>query len=179
MAMNTSTRGFVVWLTGLPCSGKSTLARELALRMDRASRPCEILDGDIVREHLSRGLGFSRGDRDTNVRRIGFVAGLLARHGVAVVVAVVSPYRETRQEVRRAIEPFVEIFVDCPLSVCESRDLKGMYARSRRGELPGFTGVDDPYEPPLDPDLVVSTGSESVDESIERILVTLTHRGYF
>lgn len=170
--------GFVVWLTGLPCAGKSTLARALVPLIERA-RPCEVLDGDSVREHLSQGLGFSRRDRDINVQRIGFVAGLLARHGVGVIVAAVSPYRDARAAVRRNVERFIEVFVDCPLAICESRDVKGMYARARSGALPHFTGVDDPYEPPLAPELVLATGAEPVERSVERITELLRSRGYW
>jgi len=173
----TRTPGFVVWLTGLPCAGKSTLARALIPALSR-THPCEVLDGDVVRQHLSQELGFSRRDRDMNVQRIGFVAGLLARHGVAVVVAAVSPYRDARVAVRRSVERFVEVFVDCPLKVCEERDVKGMYARARRGQLPSFTGVDAPYEPPVSPEVVLETSAESLAECVDRVAAALRRLEY-
>lgn len=132
-----------------------------------------------MREHLSQGLGFSRKDRDINVQRIGFVAALLARHGVGVVVAAVSPYREARSAVRKSVERFVEVFVACPLRICEARDVKGMYALARSGQLSHFTGVDDPYEPPTAPELVLDTGSEPLALSVERITTLLRSRGYW
>jgi adenylylsulfate kinase len=158
--------GFTVWLTGLPCSGKSTIAAKLAECLRARRRKVEVLDGDIVRQNLSKGLGFSRADRDTNVLRIGFVAQLLSRNGVAVVVAAVSPYEAARQKVRSQIPRFVEVFVDCPLEECERRDVKGMYKQARAGSLGAFTGVDDPYEPPRDPEVTVHTRDEAVEESL-------------
>ncbi len=170
-------RGYVVWLTGLPCAGKSTLALALARYLaDRGLKP-EIFDGDVVRRHLSKGLGFSREDRDTNVRRIGFVAGLLAKHGVPVIVAAVSPYRDTRDEVRREIENFVEVYVKCPQEVCERRDVKGMYAQARAGKIQGFTGVDDPYEPPLNSEVTIETSVEGAEASLEKIVTKLKQLG--
>lgn len=170
--------GFLVWFTGLPCSGKSTLAHALAKRLNVHAVNCEVLDGDVVRPHLSAELGFSREDRDTNVRRIGFVANLLVRNGVAVIVAAISPYRESRNAVRRDVARFVEIHVDCAIEVCEERDVKGMYAQARAGQRPRFTGIDDPYEPPLHPELTVLTGSESVDASLDRVLAVLQRLGH-
>lgn len=161
--------GFTVWLTGLPCSGKSTVARSLARRFLRRGRRVEVLDGDLVRQSLSYGLGFGREDRDRNIQRVAFVANLLARNGVIVIVAVVSPYRAARDEARRSLQRFFEVHVDCPLSECERRDVKGMYKRARAGELRGFTGVDDPYEAPLNPELVVSTHLQSSEESAARV----------
>lgn len=161
--------GFTVWLTGLPCSGKSTVARNLARRFLRRGRRVEVLDGDLVRQSLSYGLGFSREDRDRNILRVAFVANLLARNDVVVIVAVVSPYRAAREEARRSLSRFFEVHVDCPLGECERRDVKGMYKRARAGELRGFTGVDDPYEVPLNPDLLVSTHLESSDQSAARV----------
>lgn len=173
-----TTRGFTVWLTGLPCSGKSTLAASLADELRGLGHPVEVLDGDVVRENLSRGLGFSRKDRDINVLRIAFVAQLLSRNGVAVVVAAVSPYRETREEARRRIGDFCEVHVDCPVEECARRDVKGMYAKARAGEIRDFTGVDDPYEPPTQSDVTVRTLDETVRESLDQILVRLGERGY-
>lgn len=169
--------GFTVWLTGLPCSGKSTVARQLARQLLRRGRRVEVLDGDIVRQNLSYGLGFSREDRDRNIRRIAFVANLLARNGVIVVVALVSPYREARDEARRLLGEFFEVHVDCPTSECERRDVKGMYKRARAGELRGFTGVDDPYEAPLEPELTLSTASQSSEESVTRVVKALVDAG--
>ena len=165
--MNSS--GFTLWLTGVPCSGKSTIARTLARRFLRRGRRVEVLDGDLVRQSLSYGLGFNREDRDRNIRRIAFVASLLARNGVIVIVAVVSPYRAARDEARRSLGRFFEVHVDCPISECERRDVKGMYKRARAGELRGFTGVDDPYEAPLEPELTVATNLQSSEESAARI----------
>jgi len=161
--------GFTIWLTGLPCSGKSTIARKLARRLLRRGRRVEVLDGDLVRQSLSYGLGFSREDRDRNIRRVAFVANLLSRNDVVVIVAVVSPYRAARDEARRSVHGFFEVYVDCPVSECERRDVKGMYKRARAGELRGFTGVDDPYEVPLAPELSVSTDLQSSDESAARV----------
>ncbi|HET7543068.1 MAG TPA: adenylyl-sulfate kinase [Polyangiaceae bacterium] len=170
--------GFTVWLTGLPCSGKSTLARDLARRFLRRGRKVEVLDGDLVRQSLSYGLGFSREDRDRNIQRVAFVANLLARNDVIVIVAVVSPYRAARDSARRSLQRFFEVHVDCPISECERRDVKGMYKRARAGELRGFTGVDDPYEVPLEPELTVSTNQQSSDESAARIELALVESGW-
>jgi adenylylsulfate kinase len=170
--------GFTLWFTGLPGSGKSTLARAAYEALAGAGHRAEILDGDEVRRKLSAGLGFSRQDRDENVRRIGFVARLLARNGVIAIAAVVSPYRETRDEIRRAHEaPFVEVFVDCPVDDLIRRDPKGLYARALRGELPNLTGIGDPYEPPIAPDIHVNTNTESVKESLSRVVAGLVKRG--
>jgi adenylylsulfate kinase len=170
--------GFTVWLTGLPCSGKSTLSSQLATLLQQRGHRVEVLDGDVVRENLSRGLGFSRQDRDTNVLRIGFVAKLLSRNGVAVIVAAVSPYAAARREVRAQIDRFVEVHVACPLSECERRDVKGMYSRARAGLIPAFTGVDDPYEVPEHPDVTVHTDGEAPEDSIRQSLSALEERGY-
>lgn len=158
--------GFTIWLTGLPCSGKSTIARELARKLIRRGRRVEVLDGDIVRQNLSYGLGFSREDRDRNIRRVAFVANMLARNGVIVIVALVSPYRAAREEARQTLGAFFEVHVECPASECERRDVKGMYKRARAGELRGFTGVDDPYEPPVDAELTLRTDNQSSAESV-------------
>lgn len=173
-------RGFILWLTGLSGAGKSTLSRALQPVIE-SSLPVEVLDGDEVRAYLSRGLGFSRDDRDTNVRRIGYVARLLARNGVAVVTAAISPYADTRAEVRELARhdgvPFVEVYVSAPVAHLAERDPKGLYKRALTGELPGFTGVSDPYEEPAAPDVVVHTDRERVEESRDRILDLLVQRG--
>jgi adenylylsulfate kinase len=172
--------GAILWFTGLSGGGKSTLANAVGSRV-KTVRPVEILDGDEVRTHLSRGLGFTKEDRDTNVRRIGFVARLLARHGVFVITAAISPYAETRSEVRRLAYdediPFVEVFVDAALESLVERDVKGLYRRALSGEIPHFTGVSDPYEPPLSPDVVVKTDAEPIEAGVEKILTTLVKKG--
>jgi sulfate adenylyltransferase len=152
-------QGVCIWFTGLSGAGKSTTAEILTVLLEEHGRQVTVLDGDVVRTHLSQGLGFSREDRDLNIRRIGFVAAEIVRHGGLVVCAAVSPYRATRNEVRNLIgaNAFVEVFVDTPVEECERRDTKGMYAKARRGEIENFTGIDDPYEPPLHPDLVLHT----------------------
>jgi adenylylsulfate kinase len=172
--------GVTVWFTGLPSAGKTTIAGLVGRRLAGQHRPVEQLDGDVVRAHLSRGLGFSKADRDENIRRIGYVAGLLTGHGVTVLVSAISPYRAVRDEVRAAIRRvggFVEVHVATDLATCRARDVKGLYARHARGELRGLTGVDDPYEPPLSPELVVGTG-ESPEESAGAVLALLAgHAG--
>jgi adenylylsulfate kinase len=168
-----------VWLTGLSGAGKSTIADLLVARLGQLGRPVELLDGDVVRTHLSTGLGFSRQDRDTNVRRVGWVCALLNRHGVDAVVAMISPYRAARDEVRAAVPRFLEVHVDCRLDVLVARDPKGLYRRALAGEIASFTGVSDPYEPPLHPDVVCRTdGAESPDTSANRILDALAARGW-
>lgn len=170
--------GFTLWFTGLSGAGKSTLAALVAERLRALGRRVEILDGDEVREHLSKGLGFSRADRDTNVRRIGYVAKLLSRNGVVAITAAISPYRETRDELRQAIGHFVEVYVSTPLAECAQRDVKGLYARALAGEIPHFTGVSDPYEPPLAPEITVQTVGEPPAATAERILARLAELGY-
>ncbi|HEX8770656.1 MAG TPA: adenylyl-sulfate kinase [Acidimicrobiales bacterium] len=163
-----NTTGLTVWFTGLPSAGKTTLARAVEKRLVDGGRPVEVLDGDLVRTHLTRELGFSKEDRVENVRRVGFVADLLSRNGVIVLCSVISPYRDARDEVRRLHgERYFEVYVATPLDICAARDVKGLYARQRAGEVTGLTGVDDPYEPPLHPDLVVPTQTQSVEESVE------------
>lgn len=164
-------QGVTVWFTGLPSAGKTTLAHALAKRVaDEGYERVELLDGDIAREHLTRGLGFSREDRDENVRRIGWVASVLARNGVIVLASVISPYRAVRDEVREMHHGrFVEVHVATPLDVCAARDVKGLYAKAKAGELAGLTGVDDPYEPPLTPEVVVPTHQQTVEESVELV----------
>lgn len=165
--------GQVIWFTGLSGAGKTTLVTALISHLEAAGREVEILDGDIVRENLSKGLGFSHEDRDTNVRRIGFVAGLLAKHGVTVLVSAISPYQDTRAEVLASFENKLEVFVDAPLDVVASRDVKGLYKRAMAGEIPHFTGVSDPYEPPTNPDLHLRTDLLSEAECIDRLLQAL------
>jgi adenylyl-sulfate kinase len=161
--------GFTVWFTGLSGAGKSTLADRLIVRLRERGAKAELLDGDIVRTNLSQGLGFSHEDRDTNIRRIGFVAELLSRNGVITVVAAISPYRNVRDEVRRRIGHFIEVHVDCPIDVLTARDTKGLYKRALAGEIGNFTGISDPYEPPLDASVVIHSDLESIEESIEKI----------
>jgi sulfate adenylyltransferase len=173
-------QGVCIWFTGLSCSGKSTIAEILTVMLSEHGRRVTILDGDVVRTHLSQGLGFSKEERDTNVRRIGFVAAEIVRHGGMAICAAVSPYRATRNEVRKMVRPelFVEVFVDTPLDVCEQRDAKGMYARARRGEITGFTGIDDPYEPPNHPEIRLETISISPDINARLILDHLLQKGF-
>jgi adenylylsulfate kinase len=171
-------RGCVVWLTGLPSSGKSTLGGLLAEELARRGRRVELLDGDEVRRKLGKGLGFSREDRDENVRRVSYVAGLLARHGVVVVVAMISPYRAVRAEARAEIGAFLEVHVACASEECIRRDVKGLYRKALAGEIANFTGVSDPYEPPETPELVVRTDHESERESLGKLLDLLTRGGY-
>jgi adenylylsulfate kinase len=173
-------RGFTLWFTGLSGAGKTTIA-DIVERELRARRhgKVEVLDGDIVRTNLSKGLGFSREDRDTNVLRIGFVADLLTRNGVGVIVSAISPFKEVRDEVRRSIgEDFIEIFVDAPLEVCAERDVKGLYKKAFSGEIEQFTGVSDPYEPPSTPELHIKTDEEEPHESARRVVVRLEELGY-
>ncbi len=169
--------GFTLWFTGLSGAGKSTLAGMAAEELRRRGYQVEILDGDEVRTHLSKGLGFSKEDRDTNIRRIGYVCKLLARNGVIAIAAAISPYREVRDEVRRQHERFFEVFVHCPIETLAERDVKGLYKKALAGELKGFTGVSDPYEPPLEPELVVITDRERPEESLLRLLGGLEERG--
>jgi len=169
----TNETGFVLWLTGLSGAGKSTVAAKLGPALAERGHRVELLDGDEVRTNLCQGLGFSREDRDTNIARIGYVAGKLAKHGVAVLVAAISPYREARDRVRAGVDNFVEVHVAAPLSTCAERDVKGLYAKALAGEIKNFTGVSDPYEPPLDPEIVLHTEAESVDDSVHQILAWL------
>ena len=170
--------GFTVWLTGLSGAGKSTIARALETALAARGRRVEVLDGDVVREHLSQGLGFSKADRDTNIARIAFVAELLTRHGAVAVVAAISPYREARDAARRRIGTFVEVHVRCSLDTLSQRDVKGLYARALRGEVANFTGVSDPYEEPLRAEIVVDTERETAEESVANILGALERLGY-
>src|SRR5215212_9633342 len=171
-------RGFTLWFTGLSGAGKTTIAEIVEKEIRDRGLRVEVLDGDIVRTNLSKGLGFSREDRNINVLRIGFVANLLTRNGVAVIVSAISPYKEPRDQVRRRIIDFVEVFVDAPLEVCAERDVKGLYAKAYSGEIPQFTGVSDPYKPPAAPDLVLKTDEEEPQESARRVIEKLEFFGY-
>ncbi len=174
----TPQQGFTLWFTGLSGAGKTTISElvEQALR-ERGLR-VEVLDGDVVRTNLSKGLTFSKEDRDENIRRIGFVCHLLSRNGVAAIAAAISPYREVRDEVRERIGRFVEVYVECPLDALVARDVKGLYKKALAGEIPNFTGVSDPYEPPTRPEVIVRTDRESPEESAARVLGTLEDLGY-
>jgi adenylylsulfate kinase len=171
-------RGVTVWFTGLSGSGKSTIAGLLTSQLRKVRDRVEVLDGDEIRTNLSRGLGFSKEDRDTHIRRVAFVAHLLTRNGVAVIAPVISPYRSIRAECRAMIGDFVEVFVNAPLAVCEQRDVKGLYRRARAGEIPEFTGIDDPYEPPENPEVECRTDQETPEESVQKIMAKLVELGY-
>src|SRR5262249_35299552 len=162
-----------LWFTGLSGAGKSTVSQLLAARLGDCGAKVELLDGDEVREHLSKGLGFSKQDRDENIRRIGFVCELLARNGVIAIAAAISPYREVREELRARIANFVEVYADCPLEVLAQRDVKGLYRRALAGEIGQFTGVSDPYEPPLAPEVTIHSAEETAQQSVDRIWATL------
>src|SRR5579872_4210228 len=170
--------GFTLWFTGLSGAGKSTLSEIIEQRLRERGHKVEVLDGDIVRTHLSKGLGFSREDRDTNIKRIAFVCGLLTRNGVVCISAAISPYRDAREWARSEIGNFVEVYVNCPLAVCRERDVKGLYKLVDEGKIKNFTGVDDPYEAPEHPDLVIETNRETVEESVDRIFAKLVELGY-
>jgi adenylylsulfate kinase len=175
---NTDACGVTVWFTGLSASGKTTISQAVADALRARGYRVETLDGDVVRQNLTKGLGFSKEGRDENIRRIGFVAHLLSRNGVIAVVAAISPYREIRDEVRARIGRFVEVFANAPLEVCEQRDPKGLYRKARAGELKGFTGIDDPYEAPLAPEVECRTDLETVEESVAKVLRALEAYGY-
>jgi adenylyl-sulfate kinase len=166
-------RGFTLWFTGLSGAGKTTLARLVESELRSRGHKVEVLDGDVIRTNLSKGLGFSKEDRDTNIRRIGFVCNLLTRNDVIAIAAAISPYREVRDEVRRQVGSFVEIYVKCPIAVLSERDVKGLYKKALAGEITNFTGVDDPYEEPLSPEIIVSTDMESPEDSARRIIARL------
>jgi adenylyl-sulfate kinase len=173
-----ATKGVTVWFTGLPGSGKSSVARALAARLRARGVHLEVLDGDAVRTSLSRDLGFSRQDRDSNVARIGFVCGLLTRNGIVAIAAAVAPYTQARDALRAQIDDFVEVHVATPLAVCEARDRSGRYAAARRGEIQNFTGVSDPYEVPEAPDLRIDLAEASLEEGAARVEALLAQRGY-
>src|ERR1044071_466780 len=169
----TRNRGFTVWLTGLSGAGKTTVAQSIVNELNASDVNIELLDGDEVRTNLSKGLGFSKEDRDTNIRRIGYVSRLLARNGVGVITAAISPYREIRDEVRHLITrdggDFIEVYVQCPIDVLIERDVKDLYKRALAGEIKEFTGVSDPYEEPLNPEVTVKTDCESIEESARKV----------
>ena len=172
-------RGVTIWFTGLSGAGKTTINTAFREKLQTQGYKFEVLDGDIVRENLTKGLGFSKEDRDENIRRIGFVAHLLTRNDVIVLVSAISPYREIRDEVRGKIGEFVEVYVNAPLEVCEARDVKGLYQRARAGEIKSFTGIDDPYEPPLNPEVECRTDLEDLEESVSKVFAKLEELGYF
>lgn len=171
-------KGFTLWFTGLSGAGKSTISAIVEQKLRQRGLLVELLDGDEVREHLSKGLGFSREDRNTNVRRIGYVAKLLSRNGVAVVTAAISPYRQVRDEVRAQHKDFIEVYVKTPLETCVQRDVKGLYKKALSGEIPLFTGVSDPYEEPVNPELVIETAGEGPEESAAKVIGALEQMGY-
>jgi adenylyl-sulfate kinase len=171
--------GFTLWFTGLSGAGKSTISQLVAEELRRRDVRVEVLDGDLVRTHLSKGLGFSKEDRDTNIRRIGWVCKVLSRNGVAAIGAAISPYREIRDEIRAKIEHFVEVYVECSIPVLAERDVKGLYKKALAGELKNFTGVSDPYEPPLNPEVTCHTdGRETPEQSAAKVLAKLEELGY-
>ena len=172
-------RGFTIWFTGLSCSGKTTLSKMLEVELrKRGFNKIELLDGDVVRTHLSKGLGFSKEDRDTNIKRIGFVCKLLSRNAVIAIAAAISPYRETRDFNRKEIGDFVEVYCKCPLEVCIERDVKGFFKKALAGEIKNYTGIDDPYEEPLSPECVLETDEETPEESITKLIQKLVALGY-
>jgi adenylyl-sulfate kinase len=175
--MADSEKGFCLWFTGRSGSGKSTITTHLVKELRRRGSKLEVLDGDVVRENLSKGLGFSKEDRDTNIRRIAFVANLLSRNGVPVITAAISPYKAIRDEARQMMgDRFIEAYVKVSLEEAERRDVKGLYAKARAGEIKEFTGVSDPYEPPEDPELLIDTESQSPEQSAQQILAYLEER---
>lgn len=171
-------RGFILWLTGLSGAGKSTLSQGIESVLKERGISVEVLDGDIVRTNLSQGLSFSKEDRDTNVYRVGFVANLLSRNQVGVIVSLISPYRDVRNKLRKITTNFIEVYVNASLEVCEARDVKGLYLKARSGEIKGFTGIDDPYEEPINPDIVCYTSVETIEESIAKVIGFLTEQNY-
>jgi len=172
-------KGATVWFTGLPSSGKSTIAHKVEKLLREKGHRVEVFDGDVIRKNLCSELGFSKEDRDTNIKRIAFVCKLMTRNDVVAIAAAISPYRETRDYARKEIgKDFLEVYVRCPLSVCKDRDVKGLYKKALSGELKGFTGIDDPYEEPLNPELILHTDKESVEESVQRVMAELEKRRY-
>ena len=171
-------KGFTLWFTGLSGAGKTTLARLVETELTARGHKVEVLDGDVIRTNLSKGLGFSKEDRDTNIRRIGFVCNLLTRNDVVAIAAAISPYREVRDELRRDIGAFVEVYVSCPIDVLAERDVKGLYKKALAGEIKNFTGVDDPYESPLAAEVIVETDTETPEESAGRIIASLENLSF-
>ncbi len=168
--------GVTLWFTGLSGAGKTTISQAVEKELRLLDYKVESLDGDVVRQNLTKGLGFSREDRDENIRRIGFVANLLTRNQVIVLVSAISPYREIRTEVRDRIGDFIEVYVNAPLEVCEARDVKGLYKKARSGIIKNFTGIDDPYEPPINPEVECKTDSETLEQSVAKVLASLDKR---
>jgi adenylylsulfate kinase len=167
-------KGFTIWFTGLPCSGKTTLATLLYNHLlQEGISNVELLDGDVVRQYLTGGLGFTKQDRDENIRRIGWLSRMLNKHGVNAIVAAISPYRDIREEQKKLIENYFEVYVSCPVEICEQRDVKGMYKKAREGIIEHFTGINDPYEEPLTPDIVIETDKLSIEDSLKMILKAL------
>lgn len=175
--MRREQQGFVLWFTGLPCSGKTTVADAVAEELKKMNLKVERLDGDIIRQGLTKDLGFSKEDRDKNIDRVTFVAKLLSRNGVATLVSFVSPYREKRRQAREETTNFIEVYLKCPVEVCKQRDIKGMYEKALRGEIKDFTGVDDPYEEPLNPEIMLETDKETVQESVSKVMAGLRDLG--
>lgn len=175
--MRREQQGFVLWFTGLPCSGKTTVADAVAEELKKMNLKVERLDGDIIRQGLTKDLGFSKEDRDKNIDRVTFVAKLLSRNGVATLVSFVSPYREKRRQAREETTNFIEVYLKCPVEVCKQRDIKGMYEKALRGEIKDFTGVDDPYEEPLNPEIMLETDKETVQESVNKVMAGLRDLG--
>jgi len=171
-------KGFTIWFTGLSGAGKTTISKRVEEMIRQRGRNVEVLDGDVVRTHLSKGLGFSKEDRDENIKRIAFVCKLLTRNGVATIAAAISPYRETRDYARAEIGNFVEVYVRCPLEVCIARDVKGLYKKALAGEIPLFTGISDPYEEPLNPEVICDTDQETVEVSAKKVIAKLDELGY-
>jgi adenylyl-sulfate kinase len=172
-------QGFTIWFTGLSGAGKTTISDAIEPRLrERGITKIEKLDGDVVRTHLSKGLGFSKEDRDTNIRRIGWVAQVLTRNGVCVLASAISPYRDIREENRADIGEYVEVYVKCSIPELTRRDVKGLYEKALKGEIPNFTGISDPYEEPLNPDVLVDTEVEELEESVAKVLAALEERGY-
>lgn len=171
-------KGAILWFTGLSGAGKSTISKLVEEELKARNRKVEILDGDIVRTNLSKGLTFSKEDRDTNILRIGFVANLLSRNGVIAITAAISPYKAIRNKLRDMYDNFIEVYIQAPLEVCEERDVKGLYAKARAGEIKNFTGIDDPYEAPDNPEITCYTDKETVEESVAKIISSLEEMGY-
>lgn len=172
-------RGFTIWFTGLSCSGKTTISKKVEEKLrERGYDKIEILDGDIIRTNLSKGLGFSKEDRDENIKRIGFVCKLLSKNGIIAIAAAISPYRETRELIRKEIKNFVEVYCKCPMEVCIQRDVKGLYKKALKGEIKNYTGIDDPYEEPINPEIILMTDKETPEESANKVIEKLENLGY-
>jgi adenylyl-sulfate kinase len=175
---NKEQKGFTLWFTGLPCSGKTAVADKVAETLRERGLKVERLDGDIVRKDLTRDLGFSKEDRNENIRRVTFVAKLLTRNGVAVLTSFISPYRELREHARQEIGNFIEVYVKCPVEVCIERDTKGMYEKAIKGEIKEFTGISDPYEEPMEPEILLESDKETLAESTNKVIQRLNDLGY-